>query len=147
MILEDQGVRKNVFLDLLDEAIRDVRLACDTINYLTVVMKSHGLGSTFGSSSLLLKLSSFGMDLHPSDPSKSIRSPFIDRLVNCTIGSVLRDIQFRCRIPVPKSWSLVGVADEGNAYIERGKHSADEVFTLREGEIFGERVSFFATGR
>ncbi|KAL5489956.1 hypothetical protein ACEPAI_4789 [Sanghuangporus weigelae] len=136
MILEDREVKKDVFLELLDSAITDVHLTRKSVTHFVTVMKSHGLGSTFGVSSLLQKLSVYGLDLNPRNPARNLRNPFIDNLIGSTISSVLRDIQYRCRIPVPKSYTLVGVADEGPAYIERGEYREDEVFTLGEGDVF-----------
>jgi RNA-dependent RNA polymerase len=48
----------------------------------------------------------------------------------------LREVKFKARIPVPKSYQLVGVADEGQAYIKEGVNEED-VFTLGEGRIYG----------
>jgi hypothetical protein len=45
-------------------------------------------------------------------------------------------MKFKARIPVPRSYQLVGVADEGRAYINEGAQP-DKVFTLREKEIYG----------
>jgi RNA-dependent RNA polymerase len=48
----------------------------------------------------------------------------------------LREVKFNARIPVPRSYQLVGVADEGLAYIEEGANEED-VFTLGPGRIYG----------
>jgi RNA-dependent RNA polymerase len=34
-----------------------------------------------------------------------------------------REVKFKARIPVPQSYQLVGVADEGQAYINEGKEN------------------------
>ena len=48
----------------------------------------------------------------------------------------LREMKFKARIPVPHSHQLVGVADEGQAYIKEGVDPAN-IFTLHEKEIYG----------
>ncbi|OCB86696.1 hypothetical protein A7U60_g6154 [Sanghuangporus baumii] len=106
MILEDREVKKEVFLELLDSAMADVHLTRESVTHFVNVMKSHGLGSTFSLNSLLQKLSVYGLDLNPRNPARNLRNPFIDNLIGSTISSVLRDIQYRCRIPVPKSYTL-----------------------------------------
>ncbi|KAI5116848.1 hypothetical protein M0805_006803, partial [Coniferiporia weirii] len=137
MLLEDRGVKMEAFLNLLDVAIADVHIAQDSAKYFISIMEQHRLGSTSGFSTLLRKLSgAYGLDFNHQDPSKSLKNPFLDKLIYCVISSVLRDIKYRCRIPVPKSWTLVGVADEGPAYIQQGLFKEEEVFTLQEGEIF-----------
>ena len=45
-------------------------------------------------------------------------------------------MKFKARIPVPHSYQLVGVADEGQAYIKEGVDPAN-IFTLHEKEIYG----------
>ncbi|THH11989.1 hypothetical protein EW145_g298 [Phellinidium pouzarii] len=139
MLLEDRGANRKAFLNLLDMALADVQMARDNIKHLISVMKRHGLGATFGLPALLQKLSdsnSYGLNLDRQASAGSLRSPFIDELVYCTVSSVLRDIKYRCRIPVPKSWTLVGVADEGPSYIEQGLFREEDVFILQEGEIY-----------
>jgi RNA-dependent RNA polymerase len=48
----------------------------------------------------------------------------------------LREVKFKARISVPKSYQLVGVADEGQAYIEEGVN-AEDVFTLSPSTNYG----------
>lgn len=140
MILEDLGVKQQVFIDLLDEAVRDARVACDDVIELVRVLKKHKLGYHFGFLSTLQRLSGppFNLHLDPSSPERCLRSPFLDDFIRCAVGTVLREVQYRCRIPVPQSWHLVGVADEGRAYIQRGLHKAKDVFTLNEAEVYGQ---------
>jgi RNA-dependent RNA polymerase len=50
------------------------------------------------------------------------------------MNDVLRDIKHSARIPIPESYLLVGVADEGPAYKKAG---LTNVYILPEGNIFG----------
>lgn len=49
---------------------------------------------------------------------------------------ILREIKHGARIPVPDSYLLVGVADEGPAYV--GKPGYEKVHCLSEHEIYGQ---------
>lgn len=137
MILEDRGVKKETFMELLESAVANTHLAQESVDHFAAVMRTHGLGAQFGLSSLLHKLSVRGFDLNSRNRGRNLRTPFIDKLISTTISTALRDIQYRCRIPVLKSHTLVGVADEGPAYIQRKEYAEDEVFALDEGDVFG----------
>jgi len=54
----------------------------------------------------------------------------------------LREIKYKARIPVPKSYQLVGVADEGRAYIDEGLKEED-VYTLKPWQIYGNVLLTF----
>ena len=66
----------------------------------------------------------------------SIKSTFFERLLRFSIHHSLREVKFKARIPVPNSYQLVGVADEGRAYVQEGVDE-DRVFTLKPGTIYG----------
>lgn len=140
MILEDRGVTKEMFLSLLNAAVADIRLACDDLGELIRVLRAHKLGHHFGLISALQRLADapFRLHLNPATPDRCLRSPFIDDLIRCAVGTILRELQYKCRIPVPDSWHLVGVADEGPSYIKRGICEEKELYTLKEGDIYGE---------
>jgi hypothetical protein len=55
----------------------------------------------------------------------------------------LREVKFKARIPVPDSYQLVGVADEGRAYIQEGVDEG-RVFTLKPGTIYGTFLRLLA---
>lgn len=55
-------------------------------------------------------------------------------MVRDSMNHSLREMKFKARIPVPRSYQLVGVADEGHAYIKEGARP-DKVFTLGEKQI------------
>lgn len=142
MILEDRKVDKEVFLGLQREAINTARLAGDNVQNAKQLLKAAGLGAQFSLVSLIENLAGFGLDFQRQDRHSRLDFPFLSNLINCCTRSVLRDIKFRARIQVPRGWSLVGVADEGPAYIKNGRNP-EEVFTLKEGEIYGKH-SFFS---
>ena len=107
---------------------------------LTRNLRKHRLTDHFGLVPTLRRLSEppFNLSLDTSSAQTCLRSPFLDKIILCVVQTILRELQYYCRIPVPESWNLVGVADEGPSYIERKICNEAEVFTLNEGEIFGE---------
>ena len=55
MILEDRGVKKETFMELLESAVANTHLAQESVDHFAAVMRTHGLGAQFGLSSLLHK--------------------------------------------------------------------------------------------
>lgn len=138
MALEDLGVEKDTFMNLQNAAIRHIYLAGKSLKIFTALLKSHGLGDKFRLSFILRQLIKLRLDFGPGDyrDQGAIGSAFIRRLVCGSINHSLREIKFKARIPVPHSYQLVGVADEGQAYIKDGE-DPDKVFTLKEKCIYG----------
>jgi RNA-dependent RNA polymerase len=64
-------------------------------------------------------------------------NPFFSQLRQVAKNDVLRDIKHSARIPVPDSYLLVGVADEGPAYEAAGDTN---IFKLQESQIYGESL-------
>ncbi|KAI0284855.1 RNA dependent RNA polymerase-domain-containing protein, partial [Russula brevipes] len=76
------------------------------------------------------------MALEDQGTDKSaVKSAFFEKLLRFSINHSLREVKYKARIPVPHSYQLVGVADEGQAYIKEGAREED-VFTLGEGRIY-----------
>ncbi|KAH7923477.1 RdRP-domain-containing protein [Leucogyrophana mollusca] len=133
MVLEDRGAKLEAFMTLQEMAVADARMAHDSIDRFTHLLEGHNLGHHFQLSSTLQRLATLGLDLKPQRMQKPIDNPFLARLRACAINDVLRSVKHSARIPIPKSHMLVGVADEGNAYINAG-HA--DVFTLPPGKIY-----------
>ena len=141
MVLEDRGVDKEVFLDLQKDAVKTARLAKTSIGKFCSLLKSSDLGRSFALTSILERLSALGLEFNHLSVDRRLSYPFLTRLIDSGIMSILRDIKYRARIQVPQGWTLVGVADEGPAYILEG-YDPMQVFMLREGEIFGKDLYF-----
>ncbi|KAI0306234.1 RNA dependent RNA polymerase-domain-containing protein [Multifurca ochricompacta] len=135
MALEDRGVKKSVFIDLQNAAKAHIYLASDSLKIFAGLLKSHGLGSKFNLTFILEQLIKHGLEFKGHPDNEAIRSAFLGRLVRNSINHSLRDLKFKARIPVPQSYQLVGVADEGQAYINEGVDPS-KVFTLKEGFIY-----------
>ncbi|KAK7034082.1 hypothetical protein VNI00_012513 [Paramarasmius palmivorus] len=126
-ILEDRQVKKQAFTDLLDLAVAEV----------SKFMRDHSLGTSYNVPWMLKQLHQYGAYIGTEAPSKSsinIDNPFLKQLRQVGRMDVLREIKHSARIPIPDSFLLVGVADEGPAYEKMGY---ENVFSLPEGHIFG----------
>jgi RNA-dependent RNA polymerase len=136
MALEDLGVEKDAFMDLQKAAIQQIHLAGNSLKIFVGLLKSHGLGDNFRLPFILEQLIKLRLDFEDYLDREAIGSAFFGRLVRDSINHSLREVKFKARIPVPHSYQLVGVADEGQAYIKEGV-DPDRVFTLKEKCIYG----------
>ena len=73
-----------------------------------------------------------GLDFEDGTGKKAIEGAFFGRLLRFSMDHSLREVKFKARIPVPDSYQSIGVADEGQAGIDK-----DNVFTLEPGRIYG----------
>jgi RNA-dependent RNA polymerase len=138
MALDNLGVRKQAFVDLQEDAKARIFLASDSLKTFAGLLRSQSLGSKFHLAIILEELIKLGLDFRDSilQNKEAIRSAFLGRLVRDSMNHSLREVKFKARIPVPRSYQLVGVADEGRAYINEGEQP-DNVFTLGEKQIYG----------
>jgi RNA-dependent RNA polymerase len=135
MVLEDLGVKRESFEKLQDEAIADARTIHDSVEGFRRILINHSMGRQYRLSYTLKRLKeNHGLDLYPQNGVPGMDTQFFQQLREVAMGSVLRDIKHSARIPVPESYLLVGVADEGPAYEKNGYK---DVFTLKEGQIYG----------
>jgi RNA-dependent RNA polymerase len=136
MALEDLGVKKEAFMHLQEAATQAIYHASDSLESFADLLKSHGLGDMFRLASILEQLAKLGHDLKDYLDREVTVNAFLGRLVRDLMKHSLREVKFKARIPVPHSYQLVGVADEGQAYINEGANP-DKVFTLKEGFVYG----------
>ncbi|KAF9481150.1 RdRP-domain-containing protein [Pholiota conissans] len=135
MLLEDTGVRRDVFLTLQDNAVREAKTIDDSITRFVEVLSAHRLGSSYGLQDILSRLRDrYNMDLTSDGRTIGIDNPFLRQIRQVAVTDILRDIKHGARIPVPDSYHLVGAADEGPAYL--GKPGYENVYCLAEGEIY-----------
>lgn len=139
MIMEDRGVDKNAFIELQERTKTDIHTASDSMELFYRLLKVHKLGQAFGLDYIIRSLRTIGMGFKHEKDVTVLKDPFIDRLIHFAKNDVLRDVKHGARIPIPDSYLLVGIADEGPAYEAEG---VENVYTLKENEIFGAK-SFF----
>jgi RNA-dependent RNA polymerase len=137
MALEDRGVEKETFIALQERAKASIYLSSDSLECFSRLLMKHNLGGQFHLTFILSKLSKLGLDFKDGIDKKAIECAFFERLLRFSMNDSLREVKFKARIPVPYSYQLVGVADEGQAYIEEGIADEDDVYTLGPGEIYG----------
>jgi RNA-dependent RNA polymerase len=137
MLLEDVGARKESLLDLQRLAVKRARTIDDSILQFNDVLASHNLGSGYRLRHTMGRLQDrYNLDFKSESPRTiSMDNPFFVQLRQIAMNDVLRDIKHSARIPVPNSYLLVGVADEGPAYEAAGYK---DVFKLQESQIYGE---------
>ena len=136
MALEDLGVKQKAFVDLQEEAKARIYLASGSLPTFVSLLRSQSLGGQFHLAFVLEQLVKLDLDFGDHLGKDDIGSAFLGRLVRDSMNHSLREMKFKARIPVPRSYQLVGVADEGRAYIKEGAQP-DRVFTLGEKEIYG----------
>jgi RNA-dependent RNA polymerase len=142
MALEDRRVDKDTFIELQEMAKKDIYSSHDSLDDFLELLKAYNPGDKFGLVSILERLLKLGLDFKDGSGTKAIKSVFFERLLCCSVHHALRGIKFKARIRVPKSYQLVGVADEGIAYINEGIKE-DDVFTLKPNEIYGTFLRLF----
>ena len=136
MALEDRGVKEEAFMDLLEHAKTKIYLSGDSLENLAKQLKDQNMGGQYRLPFILGQLNHLGLDFRNGTNRTAIGRPFFESLLRHSMHHSLREMKFKARIPVPKSYQLVGVADEGRAYINEGLKEKD-VFTLKEGTIYG----------
>ncbi|KAH9014013.1 RdRP-domain-containing protein [Lactarius hengduanensis] len=135
MALEDRGVKKEAFIDLQEDAKTKIYLSSKSLEVFIEQLRDYGIGSQYHLAFILEQLDKLGLDFVNGANKTAIGRPFFESLLRYFMSYSLREIKFKARIPVPKSFQLVGVADEGRAYINEGLKE-DDVFTLPPGRIY-----------
>ena len=135
MVLEDRGATKETFLELQQKVVAEARTANDSVDIFAGLLESHGLSHPFRLASILRRLNTLDLELNPTHLQRNIDSPFLSQVRAYAINHVLRAVKHDARIPIPNSYMLMGVTDEGPAY-ER-KKGYENIFKLPPGKIFG----------
>ncbi|RDB21068.1 putative RNA-dependent RNA polymerase 1 [Hypsizygus marmoreus] len=133
MLLEDLGVKRDSFIELQEKAVAEARTINDSSAQFRTVLNDHGLGRPYRLFHLLRRIEELGLELTPKNRTPGFDTPFLRQVRQVSMLDALRDIKHSARIPIPESYLLVGVADEGPAYIALGE---ENVYTLPEGHIF-----------
>ncbi|KAH9018099.1 RdRP-domain-containing protein [Lactarius pseudohatsudake] len=135
MALEDRGVKKEAFIDLLENAKAKIYLSSDSLEMFVKQLRDHSMGGQYHLAFVFEELNKLGLDFKNGFNKTAIGKPFFESLLRYSMNHSLREVKFKARIPVPESYQLVGVADEGRAYINEGLKEED-VFTLPPGRIY-----------
>lgn len=146
MILEDRFVDAKVFLELQQRAVAQIRSASGAFDRLRSLFRMNSLGTAFSLAETITRLEALQVDLRSMSEQtmgdQIHQKPFFGRVAQCSMNTLLRDMKYRCRIPVPQSWKLAGVTDEGPKYEANRNNAGRNVYTLEEDEIFGKCFVF-----
>ena len=134
--LEGLGVKKDTFMDLQGAVKARVYSAGSSLEDLVGLLKSYNIGSAFHLALVLDWLTKLGLGLKETFNQRAFENAFLGRVLRGSAYHILRELKYKAQIPVPGSYRLVGIADEGRAYISEGA-DPNRVFTLKEGFIFG----------
>jgi len=139
MILGDRDVPRSNFLNLQRRAVSELNNIDSSISNCHKFLRAHSLGKNgFHLAWILEQLEKMGCDFKPARTSISIDDAFFQELRKTAQLNALREMM-QARIPIPDSYLLVGVADEGPAYQRSGYRN---VYILQEGFIYGAVFSF-----
>lgn len=136
MVLEDRGVTQKSFLNLQKRAIAKIHMSSDKVLQARQLFREQQLGGSYRLAFILQCLDALnvGMELE-RNAAHTLQDPFFERLILFAKNHVLRAIKHAARIPVPDSYMLVGVADEGPAYVAAGY---EDVYCLPPECIYGK---------
>lgn len=110
LLLEYLGVEEHVFLSLQKSATDAVKRSRHSFTEAAKLFAQHGFGSSFRLPSLFNNFChQLGMN---DDDLDDLGCHALSQTVKYAAIHVLREIKFRGRIPVPGSWTLLGVSDE-----------------------------------
>lgn len=136
-ILECLGVPSSVFIKLQQDAVSQLQLATESMSTFITVLKLHKLGLPYRLGQTLKQLAILMRPLNGEVLEFKTQDfgPFVGRLIEFVSLDALRHIKYQGRIPVPKSWNLVGVADEGVRYRFKGRLNTK---LLKDREVYGK---------
>jgi len=121
-------------MQLQKDTVAETQLAHSSAARFAKLLDSNQLCYNFGLSAVLRRLNALGLELKPDRLQKPLDTPFLARLRACAINHVLRAVKHEARLQIPNSYMLVGVADEGPAYMKKGLKN---VYYLPQGKVFG----------
>lgn len=112
MILDHLGVEHDAILSAQYQVLMEASRACTiALGSLERIVDEYGLGRPFKFNRLLRHLIKGG--LHYRDLFQDPRpvTKFFERVGDTILVHLKRDVKHRARIPIPNSYTLVGVAD------------------------------------
>ncbi|EIN05637.1 RdRP-domain-containing protein [Punctularia strigosozonata HHB-11173 SS5] len=136
MILEGLGAPAAAFEALQDAAVEEAEAARESLQKSARMLEVHGLGGAYRLPSVADVPHRLGLprSSEARGTTQCIDDEFMDRMVAFAVNHVLRELKHHARIPVPDSWTLVGIADI-HGVLEEG-----EVFACVQPPQGGQRV-------
>ncbi|KAJ7102468.1 RdRP-domain-containing protein, partial [Mycena belliarum] len=126
-LLEYHGTPGDAFMGLQKLAIDEVESIKGSLIQASKIFSQHGLGASFRLPSLFNNLfHQLKFEIGPWSDSQFFQHQLIKSALACAITHILREIKHRAHIPVPGSYTLIGVSDEWDC--------------LEDGEIYATVV-------
>lgn len=119
VLLEGLGVKPEVFMSLQQAALEDIHKAAGSLDTAARMLESHGLGTAYRLPSLFASLHKL-RDKHAAISQLLAEDDFFRRVLDFAINHIRRELKYKARIPVPQSWTLVGVVDV-HGYLKEGE--------------------------
>lgn len=125
MILDHLGVEHEVVMNAQYQVLMEASRACTiALDSLARIVEEYGLGRPFKFHRLLLHLIKGGLHYRDLFQDSRPATKFFERVGDTILVHLKRDVKHRARIPIPNSYTLVGVADI-HEYLKPG-----EVFSM-----------------
>jgi hypothetical protein len=139
-ILEFLAVTPENLLKFQKAALDDIGKCRDSMKGFLNTLRTHDLGKGFSLGQTLknlLQLTSTSNEGQQTGlDSSTVFGPFVRSLVDYAVVHTLREIKYKARIPIPNSYHLVGVADEGWRLYKQHRGQR-KVRVLKDRQIFG----------
>ncbi|KAG6833060.1 hypothetical protein H0H87_011804 [Tephrocybe sp. NHM501043] len=133
LVLENLGVPTHAFISLQEQAAADVRDSDELSDSFHRLMEDRRLGHHFRLSSTIKQVVQLVRQSSPDLAEQFLRSPFLRHVAQVVKSAVLQDMKYGARVPIPKSYVLAGVPDEGPAYEMAGR---SDVYSLQPGQVY-----------
>lgn len=116
MLLSTGGVETSAFRNILSEALDDAVSGLSTFTGASQLLRSSRLGRSFRLADTFEKLSSLGLELDQDGVRTAMG---LGKILNSSLYHIKLGIKHKARIPVPGSYTLVGVCDEDRYLLPR----------------------------
>ncbi|KAG6853911.1 hypothetical protein C0991_012580 [Blastosporella zonata] len=132
-VLENLGVPADAFVELQDKAVADVINSDQLCDSFPHMMDDRRLAQNFRLSSIIKQAMHLAHQSSPGLAARILRNSFIEQVSQVIKSTVLQDMKYGSRVPIPGSYLLVGVPDEGPAYEKAGRTN---VYYLQPNHIY-----------
>ncbi|KAH8917709.1 RdRP-domain-containing protein, partial [Atractiella rhizophila] len=140
-MLEHLGASSAAIEELQSQAVRDISSISESVDHAAEVFKKFGVANSFRVASILRNMKNLlQLDLGSNISAGRIQDPFLLEVLRITTADILRELKHRARIPVPGSYTLLGVADEWEVLNEGQiyaavRHSFEDTVEHITGEV------------
>lgn len=130
MLMWTNGVESSVFEDMMQNTLKDAVEGLQTFEGAKGLLFRNRLGGAFHLSDTFHRLSKLKLELD----QPGVRTKGLDKLLNGALYHIKVGLKHKARIPVPDSYTLVGVCDEDNYLRPREIYACVQRFDHITGE-------------